>query len=302
MSSTLNDYVTRGTSIPGIIPRADPVVWGPRGATEGSIDADNLDAYETNGFLTVDSLLSPEEVEFFQAEIRDLAASKTLERDERFILERDSGDLRSIFEVHKVSEAFGRLARDSRLLDRARQILGSEVYIHQSRINYKPGFESSPFYWHSDFETWHAEDGMPRMRALSVSLSLTENFEFNGSLMIIPRSHQSFVVCTGVTPMDHYKESLKGRDVGIPDRALLTELAHKNGIEQITGPAGSATFFDCNCLHGSNGNITPFPRSNVFLVYNSVENSCVEPFAAPGPRPTFLGARDYTPLQGLPND
>jgi hypothetical protein len=43
----------------------------------------------------------------------------------------------------------------------ARQLLGSDVYVHQSRVNFKPGFNGQDFYWHSDFETWHAEDGMP---------------------------------------------------------------------------------------------------------------------------------------------
>ena len=52
----------------------------------------------------------------------------------------------------------------------AEQILGSQVYIHQSRVNLKPGFKGKEFYWHSDFETWHIEDGMPRMRALSCSI------------------------------------------------------------------------------------------------------------------------------------
>jgi ectoine hydroxylase len=47
-------------------------------------------------------------------------------------------------------------------------------------------------------------------------------------------------------------------------------------------------------MHGSNSNITPFPRSNVFVVFNSVENTLVEPFGAPSPRPTFIGSRDFT--------
>nr|AHE14903.1 EctD domain protein [uncultured bacterium] len=47
--------------------------------------------------------------------------------------------------------------------------------------------------------------------------------------------------------------------------------------------------------HGAN--ITPYPRSNVFIVFNSVENAAVEPFAAPVPRPTFIGARDFTPVR-----
>src|SRR3546814_10756649 len=44
-----------------------------------------------------------------------------------------------------------------------------------SRLNYKPGFKGKEFYWHSDFETWHVEDGMPQMRALSMSILLAEN-------------------------------------------------------------------------------------------------------------------------------
>ncbi|GHK05429.1 hypothetical protein SY2F82_72260 [Streptomyces sp. Y2F8-2] len=47
--------------------------------------------------------------------------------------------------------------------------------------------------------------------------------------------------------------------------------------------------------HGAN--ITPFPRSNVFIVFNSVENAAVEPFAAPVRRPEFIGARDFTPVR-----
>ena len=55
-------------------------------------------------------------------------------------------------------------------------------------------------------------------------------------------------------------------------------------------------FFDSNVMHGSAGNITPFPRSNIFLVYNSVENTLEEPFAAASPRPEFLANRDFTPV------
>uniref|UniRef100_UPI00403FEDEE phytanoyl-CoA dioxygenase family protein n=1 Tax=Streptomyces sp. DSM 41540 TaxID=3448657 RepID=UPI00403FEDEE len=84
-----------------------------------------------------------------------------------------------------------------------RQILGSDVYVHQSRINVKPGFGASGFYWHSDFETWHAEDGLPNMRAVSVSIALTENLDTNGGVMIMRGSHKSFVGCAGETPKDN---------------------------------------------------------------------------------------------------
>ena len=184
-------------------------------------------------------------------------------------------------------------------MGRARQILGSDVYVHQSRINVKPGFGASGFYWHSDFETWHAEDGLPRMRTVSVSIALTENHDTNGGLMIMPGSHRTFLGCAGETPEDNYKQSLQMQDAGTPSHEALTDLAGRHGIKLFTGPAGSATWFDCNCMHGSGDNITPFPRSNVFIVFNSVDNTAVEPFAAPAPRPEFIGARGpFEPVTG----
>jgi ectoine hydroxylase len=290
---TTDLYPTRKMSEPAFIFRRDPVVYGPE---EGPIDPATLEGFEHNGFLNAERFISPDEVESFRAELRRLSADPALQDDERVIREHESQEVRSIFEVHRISEVFARISSDPRLIDRARQLLGSEVYIHQSRVNYKPGFKGKDFYWHSDFETWHAEDGMPRMRAVSFSIALTDNLPHNGGLMIMPGSHKTFVSCLGETPSDHYRESLRNQEVGTPDPDSLTMLADKHGIELFTGPAGSATVFDCNCMHGSNGNITPFPRSNVFIVFNSVDNTCEQPFAAEGRRPSFIASRDFAPV------
>ncbi len=45
----------------------------------------------------------------------------------------------------------------------------------------------------------------------------------------------------------------------------------------------------------SNGNVGSYPRSNIFIVFNSVENTPVEPFGAAQPWPDYVGARDFTP-------
>ena len=131
---------------------------------------------------------------------------------------------------------------------------------------------------------------MPAMRAVSVSISLTENRPQNGCLMIMPGSHRTFVPCVGETPQEHYRESLREQEIGIPDQVSLSTLADRH-IASVTGPAGAATFFDSNCMHGSSNNITPYSRSNIFLVFNSVESMLVEPYAAPTPRPTYIAAR-----------
>ncbi|WP_327684906.1 ectoine hydroxylase [Streptomyces sp. NBC_00467] len=288
-------YPTRGVG-EVVTPRQDPVVWSPPG-TPGPIGQNDLTGFERDGFLTVEDLISDDEVALYRAELDRLIADPAVRADERSIIEPTSQDVRSVFEVHKLSEIFASLVRDERVVGRARQILGSDVYVHQSRINVKPGFGASGFYWHSDFETWHAEDGLPNMRTVSVSIALTENRDTNGGLMIMPGSHKSFLGCAGETPKDNYKKSLQMQDAGTPSDAALTRFADRHGIRLFTGRAGSATWFDCNCMHGSGDNITPYARSNVFIVFNSVDNAAEEPFAAPVPRPEFIGARDFTPVR-----
>jgi ectoine hydroxylase len=290
----IDTYPTRKTWEPTFIFRRDPVVYGTLG--DGPIGADDLEGFDKNGFLTVDGLLEPEEVERYRSEMRRLSTDPALADDERLVKDQESGDVRSIFEVHRLSEVFAELASDQRVAGRARQILGSDVYVHQSKVNYTPGFWAKDFYWHSDFEAWHAEDGMPRMRSVSISIALADNFVHNGGFMIMPGSHKTFVCCLDKRSSNRYRKSARRQEVGTPDADSLSMLADKHGIELFTGSAGSATVFDCNCMHGSNGNITPFPRSNVFIAFNSVENACVEPFAAARRRPSFIAARDFTPV------
>jgi ectoine hydroxylase len=287
-------YSTRIQGEPELLDRRDPTVWGS--VSDGPFDSATLAGHDARGYSEVEGLLSPAEVQAYWQELVRLSADKSLAGDERVITEKQSGEVRSIFDVHVLSELVAELVRDPRVLDRARQLLGSDVYLHQTRVNYMPGFKGSGFYWHSDFETWHAEDGMPTPRAVSCSLALTDNYAFNGGLMVMPGSQRTFVQCAGETPEENYKNSLKEQRTGVPNEVNVAKMAAEHGIEQFTGAAGDALFFDSNLLHGSGNNITPYPRSNIFLVFNSVENALVQPFSAREPRPGFIAARDFVPL------
>lgn len=292
-------YPSRVAGESRLADRIDPVIYPGGPVTGGLLDSD-LQSYAAKGYLFVERLFMPDEVAVMNRELQRLVHSEEIRSREESITEPGSDTVRSVFRIHKLSPEFEWLARDTRILDVARQILGSEVYIHQSRANLKPGFTGKEFYWHSDFETWHVEDGMPRMRALSVSVALTENYAFNGPLMIIPGSHKTYVACGGRTPEDHYKHSLKKQEYGVPDRGLLKRLADRGGVSAPVGPAGSAVFFDCNAMHGSNSNISPYPRSNVFFVYNSVENAIEDPFCGLKPRPEHVATReDFSPVVPL---
>lgn len=304
-----DQFPTRRGERLDMFPRLDPVVHSRyKQRWDGPLSEESLSRYERDGYLWFDGFFSQERMAPFFDELREIAEDRELMESDQVIINPDSGELRSVFSMHTLSDRFSKLTQDPRILGMVRQLLGGDVYIHQSRINDKFGFQGRGFDWHSDFETWQSEDGMPRMRAVSASLMLTDNNEFNGPLMLIPGSHQYFVPCTDLTPKDNWRESLQSQSVGVPDKIDLRRLADNGNIQALKGPPGSLLLFECNTLHASNSNMSPWPRSNLFFVYNSIDNPLSAPYCGQPPRPEFLATRSHIapldmrelPLYGLP--
>nr|WP_159888257.1 ectoine hydroxylase [Paenibacillus puerhi] len=283
-------YPSRMSSKPAILERKDPVIYG-EWSPSSLLTREQSDFYERNGYLFMESFFSEDEVAQLKQALGQMWNEARSADAPEVIREPDSDEVRSIFAVHRNADTFRSLASHPKLKRIVDYLLGGPTYVHQSRINLKPGFTGKEFYWHSDFETWHVEDGMPRMRALSCSIALEDNFSFNGPLMVVPGSHKKFISCVGETPDDHYKDSLRRQQYGVPDQGTLTDLVREHGIDTPVGKAGSIVFFDCNIMHGSNSNISPMPRSNVFMVFNSEENRLEAPYSGQKPRPEYIAAR-----------
>lgn len=295
-NTEMDFYPTRLNSESKTIPRTDPVVYP---SSFSSLTEKQEKFFAENGYLIFENLFTGDEVSSLFEELKSLSEDESKKDLPQFILEPTNKEVRSIFEIHKLSKLYGRLCSDKRIVNVVQHLLGSKVYIHQSRVNLKPGFDGKEFYWHSDFETWHSEDGMPNMRTISCSISLTKNYEFNGPLLVIPGSHNEFISCSGKTPEKHYKQSLKRQEIGTPDKDILEKMVEKGGIVSAKGDAGSAIFFDCNIMHGSNGNISPYHRSNAFFVFNSIQNQLTAPFCGLAPRPNYIASRDFAPIESV---
>jgi len=182
-----------------------------------------------------------------------------------------------------------KIAKHPILLREVRDILGEEIYIYQSRINYKYALDGSGWSWHSDFETWHAQDGMPGMRCLTAMIPLTENTECNGSLMVIPGSHRQFCSCAKektVSAEDNYANQKEG----VPPKEAIAKFfdLNHNRIKMLTCSPGDLILFDCNLIHVSTPNLSPFDRTNLFIVYNHISNMVVDPFSAGKHRPVEM--------------
>ncbi|MEB3735343.1 phytanoyl-CoA dioxygenase family protein [Halopseudomonas pachastrellae] len=218
-----------------------------------------------DGFLLLPNAFSAEEVAVFPPEVERLRSDKGILASDAAIREPDSGALRSLFAIHQSSELFAKVAADERIAAKVQHLLDGDLYVHQSRLNLKPGFKGKEFYWHSDFETWHAEDGLPRMRTISCSILLTDNHPATARYcwcrVHTATSSAAWVKRQTSTTAAH----CASKSLGVPDEASLAAMVSEGGITAATGQAGSVVLFDCNTLHGSNSNITPDPRSKPVL-------------------------------------
>jgi ectoine hydroxylase len=292
----MNDLYPSRLERESIIDRVDPTVYSDVSVGEYSMDNISRKEYEDNGYIVFPNIFNEDEVTEMLNELKYMASNEDLIKNEEFITEPQSNELRTIFNQHLFSSLFNKISKDPRILDKVKQLLGSDVYIHHSRINIKPAYKGKSFPWHSDFETWHCEDGLPRCRCLTAWIMLTDNTEFNGPLYLIPGSHKKYISCKGFTPENNYKTSLKKQEYGVPSVNAIKELTKNNDLIGAYGKAGTLVIHDGNVMHGSPDNISPESRTNAFFVFNSVENKPQKPFGAPKNRAEFLCLKDFKPL------
>src|SRR6185436_15868718 len=89
---------------------------------------------------------------------------------------------------------FNRLSRHPRIVEPVQQLLDSEVYVYQFKVNAKAAFGGDVWEWHQDFIFWQKEDAMQTPRVINTAVWLDDVTEFNGPMFLIPGSHADGVI------------------------------------------------------------------------------------------------------------
>jgi len=148
-----------------------------------------LEFYADNGFVFLPDRFSNAEVSALKAELPALFAEDTPRR----VVEK-SGEVRSVYGSHTTNEVLRRLSRHPKIVEPAMQIVDSQVYVYQFKINAKVAFSGDVWEWHQDYVFWLKEDRLPSARVINAVIFLDEVNEFNGPLFLIPGSHKEGVI------------------------------------------------------------------------------------------------------------
>ena len=127
--------------------------------------------------------------------------------------------------------------------------------------------------------------------AVDLALFLDDVTAANGPLLFIPQSHTA-----GVYQAGHDLETTS-YPLWTLDRATVTRLAEEGGCVAPTGKAGSMLMFHGNLVHASPPNISPFPRTIVYLSLCEVSNHITK-FT----RKEWIAHRNFDPIESLPDD
>lgn len=245
-----------------------------------------LEEFDREGYVFLPSCFSADEVALLRQEAADIYA-----QDRQEVWREKTGAPRTAFAAHTYNKAYGLLGAHPRLIEPVMQLLGEQLYMHQFKINAKAAFEGDVWQWHQDYGTWARDDGMPEARAMNIAVFLDEVLPINGALMFIPRSHKRGVLAAG-----HDLETTS-YPLWTLDKETVTRLADEGGIVAPTGPAGSVIMFHGNLAHASPPNITPYPRTIVYLTLCAVSNHITK-----FNRPEWIAHRDFTPIDPVADD
>jgi ectoine hydroxylase len=241
-----------------------------------------LAEYRNRGYLFFPSLLSSSEADILRNALPDLMASTGPE------VKRDNPEdvPKIIYAPHATDERYKAAARLPRILGIVEQLLGEQAYVYQSRVNLKLPFTRDAWSWHQDFTAWHRGDGMPRPHAMMVAVFIDACTPANGPLLVMPSSHSE-----DLDEILGREAEVVGYDVQRMETDVLRQYADRGGIADLAGPAGSVAFIHPTLLHGSAANMSPWPRSILYINYSAVTNRTVA-----NKRPWFMNNTDATPL------
>lgn len=130
---------------------------------------------------------------------------------------------------------------------------------HHNCLMTKTSRYSSDTGWHRDSRYWQFEQN----ELVTAWLALGDEFENNGALKVVPRSHKQALAPHQFDEKSFFISSLE-ENKAILDDAISLSLS-----------AGDLLFFHCNLLHKASRNNTPDDKLSIVFTYFNGDNKAI---------------------------
>lgn len=213
------------------------------------------DFYDENGFLMVEDVVTPEQLNELRRITRDFLEKSRSVTESNDIYDLDEGHgpdtprLTRIKLPHKQHPFFWEVLQNSGVTEVLNDLLGPDTLLQTSKLNTKAPGGGAAVEWHQDWAFYpHTNDSM-----LAFGLMLEDVTPDNGPLMVIPGTHKGPI-------LDHSANGVFAGAID-PDDPLF----EKEKAVTLTGKAGSMTVHHARTLHGSSPNMSD--RNRLILFY-----------------------------------
>ena len=214
-----------------------------------------------DGYLVVEGLLSPEQLEALRrdtAPLHESMAASAPDPAVRLSWEPtppgEPRRLQQVLNAEVVSPTLHALVRSQPVLEVAEALIGPDLALFETKFLMKASRLGGEIPWHQDFAYWVQLTDAPHQ--ISCLVAIDDADEENGCLMVIPGSHRQGLLPHRVNART-FSRTLPDELV---DRAKAVTLPTKGGTGVIFGPF---------MVHGSGPNRSPRERRSMTMVFTA---------------------------------
>lgn len=224
------------------------------------LSAEQIAFYHENGYLTVENVLSAEELAALRRVTDKFVerSRRVSEHDDIFDLEPNHNPqrprLRRIKNPNQHHEAYDQTLRHDGILDIVGQLIGPGLRFNSTKLNMKEPAHGSAVEWHQDWAFYpHTNDDI-----LAVGVAIDDMTEENGCMLMVPGSHKREL-------HSHHENGVFVGAVSEPD-------FQPQEMAKCLVKAGGITIHHARTLHASTPNHSARPRRLLLFEYCALDS------------------------------
>ena len=240
------------------------------------LSKDQREYYFENGCLLLENFITGARLKKLQDITQDFIEKSRAcnASNDMFDLEPDHTSehprVRRLNMPYRQHPTYWEFTSDSPITDVAEDLLGPDVKVHHSKLNFKWSDGGEEVKWHQDIPFYpHTNYGV-----LAIGLYLEDVDDEMGPMGIVRGSHKREI-------FDHYNDNDEW--IGAIDEKHYNRIA-LDQVDWLKGPAGSVTVHHCRAVHGSVPNNSHRSRPLLINAYSAADALTVTAHPYPGDR------------------